>query len=396
MKPRFTLPEPPETLKLRSLELSKKIRQTIKRHGPLPFSRFMELALYTPGLGYYASGLPKIGKEGDFITAPEISPLFARCIARQASQILAEIEHANLIEFGAGKGTLAKDLLLALDQQNQAIENYYIIELSADLRQRQAETLAELPAPLREKVVWLDQLPQKPIPAVIVANEVLDAMPVEKLRLESDQSLQGYVVFNEATQRFEWDYHTISDPGLQKTCNQILKKIGDPSPQGYETEINTQIHPWLQSIADFLEQGALLLIDYGYPRQEYYQSARKMGTLRCHYQHRAHSDPFFYPGLQDITAHIDFTQVAEAGFDVGFKVAGYTTQAHFLMSSGILEMSTELTNQDNIVDALKVAQQIKTLTLPNEMGENFKVIALTKKLDLPLLGFQLRDLRHQL
>lgn len=396
MKPKFTLPEPPEPLKQRSAELTQKIRQTLKRHGPLPFPRFMELALYTPGLGYYTSGLPKIGAEGDFITAPEISPLFARCLARQASQILTELDHPNVIEFGAGKGTLARDFLLALDEANHPLENYYIIELSADLKQKQAETLATLPQSLQQKVVWLDQLPQAPLSAVIIANEVLDAMPVEKLRLETEQTLRGFVEYNEEKQRFEWRYHTISEADLQTTCNQILKQIGTPSPQGYETEVNANIHPWLHSIADFLQQGALLLIDYGYTRQEYYQPARKMGTLRCHYQHRAHSDPFFYPGLQDITAHVDFTQVAEAGFDVGFKVAGFTTQAHFLMSSGILEMSAELSDPDNVVSSLKLAQQIKTLTLPNEMGENFKVIALTKNIDLPLMGFQLRDLRHQL
>lgn len=356
----------------------------------------MELALYTPGLGYYTSGLPKIGAEGDFITAPEISPLFARCLARQASQILNELEQPNVIEFGAGKGTLAKDFLLALESAEQPLETYYIIELSADLKQKQAETLASLPQSLQQKVVWLDQLPQTPIPAVIIANEVLDAMPVEKLRLEAEQTLRGFVDYNDEKQSFEWDYHTISESDLQVTCNQILKQIGTPSPHGYETEVNSNIHPWLQSIADFLQQGALLLIDYGYTRQEYYQPARKMGTLRCNYQHRAHSDPFFYPGLQDITAHVDFTQVAEAGFDVGFKIAGFTTQAHFLMSSGILEMSSELSDQKDMISSLKMAQQIKTLTLPNEMGENFKVIALTKEVDLPLMGFQLRDLRHQL
>lgn len=396
MKPKFTLPEPPEPLKQRSAELTQKIRQTINRHGPLPFSRFMELALYTPGLGYYTSGLPKIGAEGDFITAPEVSPLFARCLARSASQILNELEQPNVIEFGAGKGTLAKDFLLALESAEQPLATYYIIELSADLKQKQAETLASLPQSLQQKVVWLDQLPQTPIPAVIIANEVLDAMPVEKLRLEAEQTLRGFVNYNEEKQSFEWDYHTISESDLQVTCNQILKQIGTPSPQGYETEVNSNIHPWLQSIADFLQQGALLLIDYGYTRQEYYQPARKMGTLRCHYQHRAHNDPFFYPGLQDITAHVDFTQVAEAGFDVGFKIAGFTTQAHFLMSSGILEMSSELSDQEDMISSLKMAQQIKTLTLPNEMGENFKVIALTKEVDLPLMGFQLRDLRHQL
>lgn len=394
MKPNQQLPSPSEEAQQKSLSLQQKIRQMLKRHGMMPFPRFMEMALYTPGLGYYASGLPKIGQQGDFITAPEVSPIFSRCLARQAAQVLETLETPNVIEFGAGKGTMAKDILLELDALGQPIEQYYIVELSADLRARQQETLQALPETLFNKVVWLDQLPKDPLQAVVLANEVLDAMPVERLRLEEEQSLRGYVIFNEDKQRFEWDYHPITDATLQKASNAILNLIGTPPARGYETEINLNIHPWLQSIADFLSQGAVLLIDYGYNRKEYYQPSRHMGTLRCHYQHRAHGDPFFFPGLQDITAHVDFTSVAESGFDTGFKVAGYTTQAHFLMGSGLLEMSGDPTA--DITESLKIAQQIKTLTLPDEMGESFKVIALTKDVDLSLIGFKLRDLRHQL
>lgn len=395
MKPNQQLPVPSEEAQQKSLSLQQKIRQMLKRHGMMSFPRFMEMALYTPGLGYYASGLPKIGQQGDFITAPEISPIFSRCLARQAAQVLETLEKPNVIEFGAGKGTMAKDILLELEAINQPIEHYYIVELSADLRVRQQETLQALPEALFNKVVWLDQLPKDPLQGVILANEVLDAMPVERLRLEEEQSLRGYVAYNEDKQRFEWDYHPITDSTLQKASNAILKLIGTPPPsRGYETEINLNIHPWLQSLADFLSQGAVLLIDYGYSRKEYYQPSRHMGSLRCHYQHRAHGDPFFYPGLQDITAHVDFTSVAESGFDTGFKISGYTTQAHFLMSSGLLEMSGDPTA--DITESLKIAQQIKTLTLPDEMGESFKVIALTKEVDLSLIGFKLRDLRHQL
>jgi SAM-dependent MidA family methyltransferase len=394
MKPTHQLPTPPPENQARSDALAQKIRQTLKRHGSLSFAHFMQMALYTPGLGYYSSGLPKIGAQGDFITAPEISPIFSRCLARQAAQVLTSLEQPNVIEFGAGKGTMAKDILLELDALQQPVEHYFIVELSADLRARQEDTLKTLPDALFEKVVWLDQLPKKPMEGVIIANEVLDAMPVEKLRLEADQSLRGYVTYNESKQRFEWEYHPVTDPTLQKAANGILSQIGHPPSQGYETEINLNIQPWLQSISDFLTHGALLLVDYGYTRREYYQPARRMGTLRCHYQHRAHSDPFFYPGLQDITAHVDFTAVAESAFDAGFKVAGFTTQAHFLMGSGLLEMSGD--PEMDITESLKIAQQIKTLTLPDEMGESFKVIALTKGCDLSLMGFKLRDLRHQL
>jgi len=243
-------------------------------------------------------------------------------------------------------------------------------------------------------VTWLNQLPSTPVSAVIFANEVLDAMPFERLRIEPQHTLRGHVRYNEQKECFEWDYQPITDATLQQFANRLTQHIGDVSELGYNTEINLHIKPWLESLNSILIQGAVILIDYGYPRKEYYQPARVMGTLRCHYQHRAHQNPFFYPGLQDITAHVDFTAVAEAGFESGFKVAGYTTQANFLMGSGLLEMSS---NSDaSITEQLKIAQQIKTLTLPNEMGENFKVIALTKQSDFSLIGFSVRDLRHQL
>lgn len=395
MKPNQTLPTPSEDAQAKSQELSKKIRQRIKRHGALPFSDYMQMALYTPGLGYYTSGLPKIGATGDFITAPEVSPIFSRCLARQSVQVLDTLEQRNIIEFGAGKGTMAKDLLLELIALDEALEHYYIVELSADLRLRQQETLeAALPEDWFTKVIWLDELPKQPMQAVILGNEILDAMPVEKLRLEQEQSLRGFVQYDDEKDAFDWDYHPITESELQPYANGILSQIGEPTVHGYETEVNLNIDPWLQSIADFLEKGLILLIDYGYSRMEYYQPARHMGTLRCHYQHLAHSNPFYFPGLQDITAHVDFTAVAEGAYDAGFKVAGFTTQAHFLMGSGLLEMSGDPTQ--DITQSLQIAQQIKTLTLPNEMGESFKVIALTKDTDLSLMGFQLRDLRRQL
>ncbi|WP_019557598.1 class I SAM-dependent methyltransferase [Thiomicrorhabdus arctica] len=378
-----------------SQQLSKKIRSTLTRHKQLTFAQYMDKALYTPELGYYASALPKIGTQGDFITAPEVSPIFSRCLAHQAIQVLEQLESPNILEFGAGSGVMAKDILLELAQQGQAIERYYILEISADLQQRQITRLKnELPAELYKKIVWLSELPSKPLSAVIIANEVLDAMPFERLRIEPEQALQGYVIYNEIAEKFEWDYRPIVDSGLQKFANQLIKNIGKVSHLGYETEINLNIKPWLKSLNQRLTQGAVFLIDYGYTRQEYYQPARVMGTLRCHYQHRAHSNPFFYPGLQDITAHVDFTAVAEDGFDSGFRVAGFTTQANFLMGSGLLEMSAA--PEASITEQIKIAQQIKTLTLPDEMGESFKVIALTKHIDHPLIGFSVRDLRHQL
>lgn len=389
------LPEPSEETRQQSQQLCQIIRKQLARYKSLTFAQYMQRALYTPGLGYYASGLPKIGETGDFITAPEVSPIFSRCLAQQAKQVLAQLESPNIIEFGAGRGVMAKDILLELAKLDQPLERYYIVEISADLQLRQKETLEkQLPSELFKKVAWLSELPKTPISAVILANEVLDAMPFERLRIEPQQSLQAYVAYNDETDHFEWNYQTITDNKLQKFANQLIQHIGDVSELGYETEINLNIEPWLKSLSQSLSQGAVILIDYGYNRQEYYQPARVMGTLRCHYQHRAHSNPFFYPGLQDITAHVDFTAVAEAGFDSGFKIAGYTTQANFLMGCGLLEMS--FCPKADIAEQIKIAQQIKTLTLPDEMGESFKVIALTKAIDTPLIGFSVRDLRHQL
>lgn len=395
MKPQNTLPTPSEEAIEHSNALSQQIQRSIRRHGPLTFAQYMEKALYTPRLGYYASGLPKIGQSGDFVTAPEISPIFSHCIARQAMQVLQDLPEANILEFGAGQGTMAKDILLELNKHQTPLHRYYIMELSADLRARQQETLqAELPAELFEKIVWLDRLPAKAISAVVLANEVLDAMPFERIRIEPEQALQGFVKFDETKSKFIWDYQKITQKPLQQFANQLIEHIGKVSELGYETELNLNITPWLKSIYNFLSQGIVLLIDYGYTRQEYYQPARVMGTLRCHYQHRAHSNPFYYPGLQDITAHVDFTAVAESAYEAGLKVTGYTTQAHFLMGAGLLEMGSD--SDAPIIEQLKVAQQIKTLTLPNEMGETFKVIALSKDLDISLIGFKMRDLRHQL
>ena len=387
-----TLPEPDDQAKAHSAELTQRISKQLKRQQELSFAQFMEMALYTPNLGYYTNSLPKIGRQGDFITAPEVSPIFSRCLARQAEQALKQLDTPNLVEFGAGRGVMARDILLEL--QDYPLTHYYIIELSAHLREIQKQTLSQLPAELLDKVIWLDQLPTKPIEAVVLANEVLDAMPVERLKLEAGQALIAQVIFDDTTQKFDWHYVPITERKLQKFANALLKNIGTPPPKGYKTEINLNIKPWLASLSSFMAKGLVLLVDYGYSRTEYYQPARSMGTLRCHYQHLAHSNPFFYPGLQDITAHVDFTEVAESSFDAGFKVAGYTTQAHFLMGSGLLEMS--FAPDAPVTEQIHIAQQIKTLTLPDEMGENFKVIALTKQLDLSLMGFQLRDLRHLL
>lgn len=388
------LPSPDSAALKLSQQLTQLIQRRINRFGPITFAQFMQMALYTPEWGYYANDLTKIGAGGDFTTAPEISPLFSQCIANQAWQVLDQMAQGSILEFGAGRGTMAKDILTHLATDADRIEHYYILELSAALRAQQIETISQLPETLRNKVKWLDQLPNQPFNGVILANEVLDAMPVERLRLEPEQQLHAYVTWNEAKQAFDWHYQPISDPKLQKIANRLEQSIGQAPARGYHAELNLNMQPWLASIEGFLHQGLLLLIDYGYPRKELWQAARYMGTLRCHYQQRAHNNPFWYPGLQDITAHVDFTALAESAYAAQLKVAGYTTQSHFLMSSGLLEASVN-PDQD-IISQLQISQQIKRLTLPDEMGESFKVMALSKHFDHPLLGFQQRDLRHLL
>jgi SAM-dependent MidA family methyltransferase len=386
------LPTPPKDAIELSLKLVNHIRDSIQAPNKLSFADFMQQVLYTPGIGYYSNALPKIGSQGDFITAPETSSLFSKCIARQSSQVLKNLSAPNIVEFGAGRGVMARDILLELHKLEQPLTNYYIIELSSELKAIQKQTLANLPNNIRDKVVWLDSLPEQPLSAVVLANEVIDAMPIEKLRFNQNHISQAFVNFDRKTGLPEWQYQPIKNAQLEAKATNIQKYIGDP--ENYDTEVNLNITPWINSISDFLTDGLVLIIDYGYSRHEYYQPARDMGTFRCYYQHLAHDDPFFYPGLQDLTAHVDFTSVAEAGFEAGFNIDGFTTQSHFLIATGLLEMANEY--EHNSTDSIKITQQIKTLTMPNEMGESFKVIGMTKNIEQPLIGFQLQNLLHTL
>ena len=392
MKTRFNLPEPPPQAQARSLQLKERLLRTIAREGPMPFSRYMEKVLYTPGLGYYSSGLPKLGETGDFTTAPEISPLFGQCVARQVDQILSRLPAGgHVLEFGAGSGKLARDMLLTLAETGTLPQRYQIVELSADLQARQRQLLQEsLPQELFGRVEWCSRLPEAPWEGVVIANEVLDAMPVEVFQLWPDTAWRMGVDAEDG--ELVWRELPITEPHLQRIANALMEQVQPASP-GYRAEVNLNLRPWLSSLADFLTRGAVLLIDYGFSREELYQKERLNGSLRCFYQHRVHDNPFFWPGLQDITAHVDFTAVAEAGFEAGFRITGFTTQAHFLMSTGLLEqVPTDLP----VTEQLKLAQQIKTLTLPDEMGEVFKVMALTRDLEGALMGFQLVDLRDTL
>lgn len=392
MKIKLNLPTPDTEALERSYKLQQKLIRTIKQRGPIPFSDYMQRVLYTPELGYYTNPCIRLGAQGDFVTAAEVSPLFGQSIARQINQILAHIDtHACILEFGAGSGKLATDILLTLNQEGILPDKYQILEISAHLRaQQQTYLKAQLPAELFERIEWLDALPQPGWCGVVLADEVLDAMPVERFFLTPSESWRMAVDWD--GEQFIWAELPITDTFLQKVVDG-LRQLIHPTQLGYKAEVNLNIAPWLKSLSDFVAQGVALLIDYGFPQKELYQKERLNGSLRCFYQQSVHDNPLIYPGLQDITTHVDFTEVAEAGFDAGFKVAGFTTQAHFLMSTGLLEhIPTDLP----VTEQLKLAQQIKTLTLPDEMGEIFKVIALSKHLDISLLGFQLTDLRETL
>lgn len=360
--------------------------------GVLPFARYMELALYAPGLGYYRAGARKFGAAGDFITAPELSPLFSRCVARQCQQVLAQTG-GDVLELGAGSGIMAADVLQELATLDSLPGRYRILELSGELRQRQRETLAARVPALLERVIWLDRLPEPDLRGVIVANEVLDALPVERFRITGQGPRPLRVGWEDG--RFTWRLGTAEDDALTARLAAIQAAVGDRLPPGYESEWCPSLQPWLVALAECLAEGVMLLVDYGYPRREYYQPDRAAGTLLCHYRHRVHDDPFLYVGLQDITASVDFTAVAEAALATGLVVAGYTTQVYFLLGCGLEQLLAEVDPADT-VHYLHCTQQVKRLTLPGEMGERCQAIALSRGVDLPLCGFGLMDQRGRL
>lgn len=352
------------------------------RGGWISFARYMELALYAPGLGYYSGGSRKFGSEGDFLTAPELTPLYGQALARQVAQVLAA-SAPQVIETGAGSGRLAADLLLALDALGCAPEHYRILELSGELRARQKATLRERAPRLADRVEWLDELPEC-FSGCLVGNEVLDAMPTHALRWDDGSGvLEGGVGLEDGR----------LVPAERPATGALLAAAQTmPVVQPHRGELGLAARAWVAELARRLECGAMLLIDYGLPRHELYHPQRDGGTLRCHYRHRVHDDPLWLPGLSDITSHVDFTAVAEAGFDAGLDVLGYTSQAVFLLNCGI----GELPGQGVGADELRARGAVNVLISPNEMGELFKVIALGRSLSGPLLGFARGDRVHAL
>jgi len=386
------LPEPGPDALAHSARLQALILDEIAAAGGrLSFDRYMELSLYAPGLGYYVAGARKFGAAGDFVTAPEISPLFARCLAVQCAELLGALGGGDILEFGAGSGVLAADLLEALVEGRAAFGAYCILELSPELRERQRATLAERVPDLLSRIRWLDRLPER-FTGLMIGNEVLDAMPVHRFGIADGAVLEGCVVAQRDRLAEAW--LEPDSPGLVDAVRAVEGVVG-PLPDGYRSEINLRLEPWLRAVGAVLTAGAVLLVDYGYPRAEYYRAERNTGTLLCHYRHRVHADPLRWPGLQDITASVDFSAVALAAQAAGLGLAGYTTQASFLLATG-LDRLLGGSDPADVVQHLALVQGAKTLTLPGEMGERFKVIGLAKGLDHPWSGFAFRDLGDRL
>jgi len=369
-----------------SVELAARIRGACDAAGgAIAFDRYMEMALYTPGLGYYAAPRSRFGARGDFVTAPEISPRFAGCVARQIAEVLARAG-GGVLEAGAGDGTLAAGILAALDAAGVEDVPYLILERSAGARGFQRERLA----PWGARVSWLDGFPPQGFRGVIVANELLDALPARRFVSRGGEALEMGVA--PVDDGFAW---RLLGPAADMT--RALAPCLRDLPDGYQGEFGPSRGAWVATAARCLRAGALLLLDYGYPRRELYHPQRGEGTLACHYRHRVHSDPFLWPGLQDLSVHVDFTALAEAAVDAGLAVAGYTTQAWFLLATGLLD---GLEAGDGAADdpraRLAAAGEVQRLILPAEMGEAVKVMALTRGIEAPLAGFAGRDLAHRL
>jgi SAM-dependent MidA family methyltransferase len=375
-----------------SERLIERIRDAIEAaRGWISFERFMEMALYEPGLGYYSAGATKLGGAGDFVTAPEISPLFSRCLANQSAEVLRSISGGSILELGAGSGVMAADVLSELARQQCLPERYLILEVSADLRERQRALLQKRVPELTTRIEWLDQLPED-FRGVLLANEVLDALPVQRFRIRGLQVNQLGVTWQFG--RLDWS-EVHADPALEAAVREIEFNLGEPFPDGYTSEINLRLTPWLAGIANSIREGAAFFIDYGLPRRQYYASSRREGTMLCHFRHRFHDDALINVGVQDIGAWVDFTAVAAAAVAAGMNVAGYTTQAHFLIGNGI-EQFLAPKDDEELAGRLQLARQAMLLTLPGEMGERFKVIGLSKGGPATLRGFAIRDLAASL
>ncbi|PKM08114.1 MAG: hypothetical protein CVV14_05770 [Gammaproteobacteria bacterium HGW-Gammaproteobacteria-4] len=388
----FPAPEPHALA--HSAILARHIRAEIAASGTIPFSRYMELALYAPGLGYYSAGATKFGEDGDFITAPELGPLFAQCVAQAVAPILRTLgEDAVFFELGGGSGAFACDVMQALAQCDAVPMRYEILEPSADLRQRQRQRVSTALTPdLAARVHWRDAPPEQPWRGALFANEVLDALPTPRFQMREREVLEVHVACADDG-RFI-DSLRPADAMLGSAVRHVEQYLEAPFAGGYRSELLPQLPYWIQAVAGLLHEGVMLFADYGYPRSEYYLPERCDGTLVCHYRHRAHADPYLLPGLQDLTAFVDFTALAEAGCGAGFDFAGYCSQASFLLGNGLgdrLDAAQALPERERH----RLVTAAKRLTLPGEMGERFQLMGFERGVDFSG-AFAMGDLSRRL
>jgi SAM-dependent MidA family methyltransferase len=363
--------------------------QQDKSHS-ISFAHFMELALYEPNLGYYTASLNKLGEQGDFITAPEISPLFAQCLGQQCQAVFSQLGDGDILEIGAGTGKMAQDLLLFLEKKQALPVRYKILEISPDLRQRQQARLkAQIPH-LFPLIEWLVDWPDRPLSGVIIANEVVDALPVHKF-LWTGNTIQEMRV-TQSVDHFTWHYAPLVSPQLESRLRQLKLAYFNETVR-YESEVCLGLSDWIYKLSAALQKGLILIIDYGFPAHEYYHPDRCLGTSMCYYQHRGHTNPFLLIGLQDITASVDFSLLSQTAVAAGLDLAGFTSQAAFLINSGLLQRLEECYNASALVD---INRQVHYLTSPNEMGELIKVIGLTREYQSTLQGFAQYDKRARL
>ena len=383
----MTMPQPDADAAESSRRLAALIAAEIEQAGGwISFARYMEMALYAPGLGYYSGGARKFGPAGDFVTAPELSPLFAQTLAAQVEPVLAA-SAPHILEAGAGSGALAVGLLRELERRGALPERYEILELSGELRARQQDTLARGAPQLAGRVAWLDTLPDT-FSGAVVGNELLDALPVNIFAWREDGIFERGVAL--ADGGFAWRERPAT--GALLAVAQGLTFIAPP----YVSEIALAARAWVAEWGRILQRGALLLVDYGFPQREVYHPQRAEGTLMCHYRHHAHGDPFWLPGLNDITAHVDFTAIAEGGHEAGLDVLGYASQAQFLLNCGLAQL-LEAHQTDGAMAYAGLASGVQKLISPAEMGELFKVLALGRGITAPLLpGFAQGDRLHAL
>ena len=374
------LPPPAPDASAHSRALAEHVANTIVAEGEwITFSRYMDLVLYAPGQGYYAAGARKFGEDGDFVTSPEISPMFAKCFALQAAQVLKAVG-GDILELGPGSGVFAADLCGALKEMGALPQRYLLLEVSPELRERQRALLAErLPADMA-RFTWIDRLPDK-IRGIVIANEVLDVVPCALVHRVDGRYMETGVILSEAG--FAFEDQALPEGELRRRAEAAFP----PGDYDYLSEVNFAAEALVRTIAATLEAGVAIFVDYGFPEREYYHPQRSMGTLRCHYRHRVHGDPFFMPGLQDITAHVDFSAMGRAAEQGGAEVYGFTTQAYFLISCG-LAVLVSAGDPTVTLSRLKGTSAVHRLIAPSEMGELFKVLGFGKGIDQPILGFQ--------